>query len=78
MTSDHKKIIRDIAGILKIAKSAIAEFLKNPDAIEKRRKTGRSQKVKPKQQRNILGKLKKQGSSIPTSQRESGYTHIIK
>ena len=32
------KTIRAIAGILKIDKSAIAEFLKNPDAMEKGKK----------------------------------------
>ena len=32
------KTIRTIAGILKISKSAIAEFLNNPDATEKGKK----------------------------------------
>ena len=32
------KTTREIAGILKIGKSAIAEYLKNPDAHRKRKK----------------------------------------
>ncbi|GBM46774.1 Transposable element Tc3 transposase [Araneus ventricosus] len=72
------KAIREIAGILKIGKSAIAEFLKNPDAHGKRKKTGRPRKLTPKEQRNLLRQLKKRRTSIPTAQRESGLTHITR
>ncbi|GBN97993.1 Transposable element Tc3 transposase, partial [Araneus ventricosus] len=72
------KTIREIAGILKIGKSAIAEFLKNPDAHGKRKKTGRPRKLMPKEQRNLLCQLKKRGASIPTAQHESGLTHITR
>ena len=41
----------EIAIILKIGISAIAEFLKNPDAHGKRKKTGRPKKVTAKEQK---------------------------
>ncbi|GBN95359.1 hypothetical protein AVEN_140864-1 [Araneus ventricosus] len=72
------KTILEITGILKISKSAISEFLKNPDAHRKREKTGRPRKLTPKEQRNLLRQLKKRGASIPTVQRESGLTHITR
>ncbi|GBL97449.1 hypothetical protein AVEN_170545-3 [Araneus ventricosus] len=55
------KTILEITGILKISKSAISEFLKNPDAHGKREKTGRPRKLTPKEQRNLLRQLKKEG-----------------
>ncbi|GBM86952.1 hypothetical protein AVEN_228017-1, partial [Araneus ventricosus] len=72
------KTILEITGILKISKSAISEFLKNPDAHGKREKTGRPRKLTPKEQRNLLRQLKKRGASIPTAQRESGLTHLTR
>ena len=48
------KIIPEIAGILKIGNSAIAEFLKNPNAHRNRKKIGRPQKVTPKMKRNLI------------------------
>ncbi|GBN35343.1 hypothetical protein AVEN_104754-1 [Araneus ventricosus] len=54
------KTILEITGILKIGKSAISEFLKNPDAHGKREKTGRPRKLTPKEQRNS-DSLKKEG-----------------
>ncbi|GBL83624.1 Transposable element Tc3 transposase, partial [Araneus ventricosus] len=72
------KTIREIAGILKIGKSAISEFLKNPGVHGKREKTGRPRKLTPKEQRNLLRQLKKRGASIPTAKRESGLTHITR
>ena len=41
----------------KIGKSAIAEFLKNPKAHGKSIKTGRLQKITPKEHRNLLRQL---------------------
>ncbi|GBM91560.1 hypothetical protein AVEN_205546-1 [Araneus ventricosus] len=62
------KTIREIAGILKIGNSAIAEFLKNPDAHGKRGGTGRPRKLTPKEQRNLLRQLKKEVlASLPRS-----------
>ena len=65
------KTIREIAGILKIGKSAIAEYLM---LIEKGKKTGRPQKVIIKKQRNLLQQLKKIGTSL-TAQCEFGWTY---
>ena len=61
---NNGKAIPDIAGILKIGKSAIAAFLKkNPDSHRNRKKTRRLQKVMPKEQRN-LQQLKKKGRGL--------------
>ena len=46
--------------------------------MEKRIKTGRLQKVTPKEKRNLLRQLKKEGVTSPTAQRESGLTHILR
>ena len=64
---NYERINREIASILKIGKSAIAEFLKNPDAHRKRKKMEDPKKVMPKDQRKTLRQLKKRGSSIPTT-----------
>ena len=46
---NDEKTVWEIAGILKIDKSVTEEFLKNPDAHGKGKKTGNSQKVSPKE-----------------------------
>ena len=55
---NNEKTILKIVDILKNGKSAIAEFLKNPDANRNRKKTGGLQKVTPKEHRNLLWQLK--------------------
>ena len=62
MYRNDGKTIQEIASILKICKSAIAEFLKNPDAhrkTKKKKKNLKTQKLTPKEQRNRLSQLKK-------------------
>ena len=56
-----EKTIQEITDIQKYGKGAIAEFLMNPDAHRKKIKTGRPQKITPKEQRSLLRQLKKRG-----------------
>ena len=56
----------------------IAEFLKNLDAHGKRIKTATPKKATPKEQRNLVLRLKKREADNPTAQREFGLTHKIR